>query len=767
MKTEVAATGKPTTAGKTLTTKLMVVAAYSFLICRCTLLSSISPFGISFAAALPLQYGWVAFLGGALGYSVLGFTADNLVYLTTLLLMLLWKVLLRGKRLADNPILLSALVVITSFGMQAIGSYLQDATAMSYVIRFCEAIFAGGVTYFSHTALTALFRQGGIATWNRTEVASAALLGMLGVVALMNVQIGIFSFGIIAACVMVQICIYRLGLMGGIVSAILAAVSINLYQVNYLPLAAMLIVSALLAGAFRAFGRIMQIAVFLSGSIFSVFVLGVSMPLLYQLLNVLIGCGLFLIIRKEQLEWLAPAGVVEHKSGLRENVEARLDFAASTVSDLRDTMEQLADAETRTTEEGVIDVYQHTVQNICRGCSGSRACWQQRYAETVEVFLEMTELLKTGTVPTPDSFTTEHLFDCHQQDKLMKELAARYQDFLRQEQRRRQAEQLRQMAMEQLNGVSDVFWEVSEEIGALQQTEQETADAVRNIFTELAAAPSSVFCSLNQFERMEITIFAGSAVQYDGEELRQQFSHCFKREFAPPVVSQAANKVRLSFFETANFLVDTGSCQVACSRAEQQGSICGDTCSTFADNKGNAYLLLSDGMGSGREAALDSALTCSVVFKLIRAGFGLDTVIKFVNSMLQVHRREETLATIDLVKIDLFTGRAEFYKAGSAPSFVCLGGIAAQVPTSSLPVGILQEVQFEKRFVTLKEGDTVVLLSDGVLSLTQTALKEEIAAHAHMSAQQLAHYLCSLAQRQQKEQHDDLTVLVAKLGECA
>lgn len=767
MKTEVAATGKTTTVGKVLTTKLMVVAAFSFLICRCTLLSSISPFGISFAAALPLQYGWIAFLGGAMGYSVQGFTADNLVYLTTLLLMLLWKVLLRGKKASNHAMVLSVLVVGTCFAMQAVGGYLQNAAPISYVIRFCEAIFAGGFTYFSHTALTALFRQGGVSTWNRTEVSSAALLGMLGIVALMDIQIGVFSFGIIAACVVVQIALYRLGVMGGTIAAILAAVSLNLYQVNYLPLAAMLIVSALLAGAFRAFGRIMQIAVFLSGSIFSLFVLGVSLPLLYELLNLLVGCGLFLVIRKEQLAWLAPAGVVEQKSGLRENVEARLDFAASTVSDLRNIMEQLAAAESRTPEEGVIDVYQQTVQSICRGCSGSRACWQQQYAQTVEVFLELTELLKNGTIPTPQTFFTEHMFDCHQQEKLLKELTARYQNFLRQESRRRQAEQLRQMAMEQLNGVSDVFWEVSEEIGELQQIEQQTADAVRRIFTELAAEPTSVFCSLNQFERMEITIFAGSAVKYDGEELRQQFSHCFKREFALPVVSQAANKVRLSFFETANFTVDTGSCQVACSRIQDASEICGDTCSTFADNKGNAYLLLSDGMGSGREAALDSALTCSVVFKLIRAGFGLDTVIKFVNSMLQVHRGEETLATIDLVKLDLYTGRAEFYKAGSAPSFVCLDGIAAQVPTNSLPVGILEQVEFEKRFVTLKEGDTVVLLSDGVLTLTQETIKEEMAAHASMSAQQLAHYLCSLAQRRQTEQHDDLTVLVAKLNDCA
>ncbi|MDQ9826338.1 SpoIIE family protein phosphatase, partial [Acinetobacter sp. 163] len=80
------------------------------------------------------------------------------------------------------------------------------------------------------------------------------------------------------------------------------------------------------------------------------------------------------------------------------------------------------------------------------------------------------------------------------------------------------------------------------------------------------------------------------------------------------------------------------------------------------------------------------------------------------NSALLVKSGEESLSTIDITAIDLYTGQAHFYKAGAAPTFVRRGNRAGMVESTSLPVGILTAVEFEKSSIKLSDGDLVVMV---------------------------------------------------------
>lgn len=83
---------------------------------------------------------------------------------------------------------------------------------------------------------------------------------------------------------------------------------------------------------------------------------------------------------------------------------------------------------------------------------------------------------------------------------------------------------------------------------------------------------------------------------------------------------------------------------------------------------------------------------------------GCDAALKIVNSALLLKSGEETLATADVAAVDLFTGRAEFYKAGAAPTFLVKNGRAGYVQSDSLPAGILEGAAFEKSSLTLRRG---------------------------------------------------------------
>lgn len=60
--------------------------------------------------------------------------------------------------------------------------------------------------------------------------------------------------------------------------------------------------------------------------------------------------------------------------------------------------------------------------------------------------------------------------------------------------------------------------------------------------------------------------------------------------------------------------------------------LCGDTFESFYDGRGNYVVILSDGMGTGPRAALDSAMASGLMARLVKAGFGFQSALRLVNS---------------------------------------------------------------------------------------------------------------------------------------
>lgn len=138
----------------------------------------------------------------------------------------------------------------------------------------------------------------------------------------------------------------------------------------------------------------------------------------------------------------------------------------------------------------------------------------------------------------------------------------------------------------------------------------------------------------------------------------------------------------------------------------------GDAISTF-EADGRMYMLISDGMGSGREASLTSSMAAMFLERMLTAGASMETALKMLNKLLRAGERECS-ATIDLCEIDLKTGRAKFVKSGAAPSFVIRDGCVYRLQSKTVPIGIIRALDAEMIQFDVEAGDTVVMVSDGV-----------------------------------------------------
>lgn len=158
--------------------------------------------------------------------------------------------------------------------------------------------------------------------------------------------------------------------------------------------------------------------------------------------------------------------------------------------------------------------------------------------------------------------------------------------------------------------------------------------------------------------------------------------------------------------------------------------VSGDNYSTMALEDGRFLVLISDGMGSGRQAYHDSDQVISRMEQLVETGFSLPMATTLVHRWLLSQNREDVGTTLDAVLLDLTSGVGTLMKAGAAASYLLYQpepGVwqVELLNPESMPLGILEELHTGGCEVHLHPGDVLVMMTDGVLESLAGAYKEE------------------------------------------
>jgi stage II sporulation protein E len=196
------------------------------------------------------------------------------------------------------------------------------------------------------------------------------------------------------------------------------------------------------------------------------------------------------------------------------------------------------------------------------------------------------------------------------------------------------------------------------------------------------------------------------------------------------------------------------------------GGVSGDSVNLFSNKKDYFYALISDGMGAGKEAALTSGLCSVFMEKMLRAGNRAGTSLRMLNNMIASRGSDSTKecsSTVDLLELDLMTGDAAFIKSGAAPSFVIRGGVVRKMQSGTVPIGILHTLDAQKTGFLLREGDTVVMISDGVLQSEADSewLTAFLAETEKLTLEEIVYQICLHAA--ERETHDDCSAIALRI----
>lgn len=442
----------------------------------------------------------------------------------------------------------------------------------------------------------------------------------------------------------------------------------------------------------------------------------------------------------------------------------KLSAVADTLSDIADTVNAVCQRQMPPKGESFDFVVEQVARTTCQSCTRRSRCWVRGYATAMDGLQHLKPVLESkGRVEVQD--LPGQLSVCIHPADLCTAANHGYRLWRSRRQTRARASMLRTALTEQYSALAGALAQLAAKLGQAGLPDPRREAKLAQLFAELGldALECSVTADLAGRLTASVTICRTHFTQEEISGLVEEVSRLCRRDMDLPEITHCRTVTMLTFGEKPLFTAEFG----AAGHAAAGQSVSGDALDQFCDTSGRAQMLLCDGMGTGRAAAVDGQMAAKLTAQLLRAGFAAESAARLVNVALGLKGAEqEAGATLDLLTVDLYTGRAGLFKAGAAPSFLVRGGVPRMLDGASLPMGMLDSLVGRSTTFALDAGDWVVLVSDGALADGADWLMQQLQLCARLghTPKQAAETVADAAARRARDKRDDITVAVLAVG---
>lgn len=318
--------------------------------------------------------------------------------------------------------------------------------------------------------------------------------------------------------------------------------------------------------------------------------------------------------------------------------------------------------------------------------------------------------------------------------------------------------------------LAQIIEQTAEEVSCLEPLDEKYWKRLsRELRAEGICLDGACMLPRNEYDRnlsmnMHTLQVAGIPVQTALDVLERVLGVQYSLSLASPENINRESRLYL-FVKKPKYMAFTGFARVIKGKEE----ISGDNYSIIQSECGKVTLLLSDGTGSGQKACDGSGFVLDLAEKLLETGYGMETAMRMINSTVLAKAEELGHPTLDMCRMDLHKGSCDFCKAGGAVSFRKCGAEVEEISGGKLPLGIFQDLEPYRNYENLQEGDSVILMTDGVLEAFrekgyEEAVRNALSAMTDENPREMAEKLMQLAIfASEGNVRDDMTILAATL----
>lgn len=438
----------------------------------------------------------------------------------------------------------------------------------------------------------------------------------------------------------------------------------------------------------------------------------------------------------------------------REYTKNRVEQMALAFSELYNSVQITTNTEAKSETAGIFD---KAADSVCRLCPDMERCWERDAERTLGVMEAVTPRMFSKGSLTASDFPVSFAESC----PYLRELTAAINQEIRMMLYRRQysskLQEKRGAVYNQYADISAVLKSLAGELGSELTFEPELEQKLKRYLAGLnIEANAAVFRDCGGRLRAEIYGDSVAALRQERDYL-EKLSAVLGTRLCTGGRTRQDNRMLL--LEAEPLAVSVG---IAALKKKGQ-PVSGDRGTYFKTDDGVLNILLSDGMGTGTDAAVCSESAIRILERFLRAGIPPETSMRILNDLMLLKNDTETVcATVDLMCVDMFSGEARLYKFGAAPSYIRKGTIVKRLASRSLSVGLGCTAGESPDYVKMKlESDTfAVIISDGIAAGDDDGwLRALIAGYEGRSAKELAREILAIA-KSRSGCEDDMTVLV-------
>lgn len=430
-------------------------------------------------------------------------------------------------------------------------------------------------------------------------------------------------------------------------------------------------------------------------------------------------------------------------------VNNRIDKLSKTYKELSEIFSGMSKHQTEATPRELCTIIKDTLSSICANCKNKGKCNTRRECLSQVIKLSKKYLQKGREIPTSKSEVLPKI--CN--PEIIKSINNEYKKLI-------VYKCENDSCIESANSMLDI----SRALSSLNDENSdfapnpEIASKISNILIGAGVENSGVFAQ----GKRGVTAYAydvkPSKISIGVKTLAKLVSNGCGIDFALPKITYNSNKYTMCFTRKSNIVIDGASSQLSF----RDSPICGDSICSFR-TPADYYSVICDGMGSGTEAACTSRMSCIMLNKLISGGCSVNVAIDMINKLL-LKKFDEVFTTLDILQIDIFSGEANLYKAGSASSLVIRNGKKYELNAKTTPVGIVDKYVSESIKLRLCEGDTIIMFSDGATEAfsNNDNLFAQVIGVINKDARYICDHLTNLA-KESKLRRDDITFAVIKI----
>lgn len=591
---------------------------------------------------------------------------------------------------------------------------------------------------------------------------SRAAFGGVLILATNDLLLSGFSLAVILGTAFVLFAASEYGVKGGSIAAIYLGA---LHEPLYIPsfLLAALVFLLMQGSRRRELGSALAV---LAMSVWALYAGGISSFLVYLPAGLIGAVSFAVFCRLRGAEEVTPEQKEQDGARLRmegdkyKDSTERFRGISDAFSSLSEVFYNLSD---RFRRPGTLDlrrICDGAFDEHCADCPNKTLCWGLEYSETLEAVNRLISRLHTHGKVDRSQVHIHLLKRCEKIDLILSCINQSCADLTGEMLRNNRTEIF---AMD-YEAASTIINDALEEDDGEYRFDEELERRIGEYLRDAGVSHKSVTVFGSRRRQILIRDVCVDAARVTVETVRCDLGEMCGLELSHPVF-EVEGDVSTMILRAKQKISVTG----AEHSLSAQGGISGDSLNLFSNKKDYFYALISDGMGSGREAAFTSKLCSVFLEKMLRAGNRASTSWRMLNNLICSRESDSTRecsSTIDLLEMDLMTGEASFIKSGASPSFILRGKVVHRLQVGTAPIGIIRSLPMQKASYSLRAGDTVVMVSDGILWEDEegerfcTALMEM----EGLSPKEMASRICRQATERGK--HDDCSVIVLRIGEA-